>query len=458
MLCARMRAVRVREQAPQAAHGGIMRIEALSGRGPILAALTAIPLLLSARAAQAQSCQDDSNCGAGYRCASQTGISCGRCPVFGSDAGAAAFADGGLNPYDCDAGCTTFEWRYCARKSCEQDSDCPSDMRCNAVTYTSCEDAPCKPGVDCAPDASVTCSEHTERTCTERYNIPCGVDEECGEGFDCNRDPYTSCWGSGGGSYDGDGGFIAWESDGGCTTETPEAGWCNLLELPCASDSECPSGLSCQDSYSSPPCVFGPRDAGAIVWDGGAPLPDEKSDAGILLPGDYYCPPPVARRVCQPERWAVDGGSGGLLGGGLIAGGGLVGGGTIGGLGGLGGAELGGLGGGLVGGGPLDAGVVEVDSGTSAPPTGTPGGSGALGGAAGGGTGGGSSGSADAGSDDDGDEDEHGHGHHHGGWRSLLRGLFGAGGCSLGGEPAQGNLAWFALMSGLLVLRTRRRD
>lgn len=430
-----------------------MRIEVPSQRAASLAALTAFSLLLTARATQAQSCSDDSNCGAGYRCATQTGISCGRCPFPGSDAGPSASGDGGIlwDPFGCDAGCTPYEYSYCTRKNCSQDSDCPSDMRCTAETYTSCDPAACKPGFDCPPDAGYSCTQHTQRTCTERANLPCGADGDCGEGYDCNRDPYTSCWGGGGVVYEPDGGVTFVETDGGCVTETPDAGWCNLLELPCASDSECPNSLSCQDSYAYPPCVFGPGDGGTVAFDAGV-APD-KGDGGILGPADYYCPPPVARRVCQPERWAVDAGSGGGIFGGGIFGGGTFGGGTIAGLGGLGGT-IGGVLGGL-GGSGADAGVVIVaDAGTSTPP-GAPGGTGTAGGGAGGT--GGSSGSSDAGADDDGEGEGHGHGHHRG-LRSLLRGLLGSGGCAVGGEQAEGNLAWFALLSGLLVLRTRRRD
>jgi MYXO-CTERM domain-containing protein len=58
---------------------------------------------------------------------------------------------------------------------------------------------------------------------------------------------------------------------------------------------------------------------------------------------------------------------------------------------------------------------------------------------------------------EDDDEDEGGGRPHKRGWRSLLHGLLGSGGCSVNGQATEGNLAWFALLSGMLVLRTRRR-
>ncbi len=409
---------------------------------------TFVATLWGAHEVEAQNCQVDSDCASGYRCAVSSGVSCSPCAAS-RDAGPFVIGDAGIVlPWDpsCDGGCTPYEWRYCTRASCGTNADCPADMRCHAESYFECS-AGCKPGFDCPEDAGSTCTERTQSLCTERYNLPCGNDGVCGEGFDCNLDPYQSCWGSGGVVPGPDGGLVFIDGGSGCETITPDAGYCNLVELPCQSDSECPDGLSCQTAYSYPPCMFFPRDAGTIAFDGGVALPD-KDDGGI----GYYCPPPEARSVCQPQRWAVDGG--GVTGGGF---GGLFGGGLTGGFGGLVGGTIaggvlagGGFAGGTIGGSDPDAGAVIIADAGTAPPTF----GGALSGAAGGG-GTGGAGSSDAGVDDE--DDEHGNGAKRG-WRKLLRALFGGGGgCSLAGEPVEGNLAWLSLLSGLLVLRTRRR-
>lgn len=419
-----------------------MRIELLLARGSFLAAALAVPLFSDVSDARAQDCQVDSDCGGGYRCATMESTVCNACPPpdgWGRDGGVPS-GDGGVPsgdggflpwpPFECDAGCTPYTYRYCTRANCAADSDCPDDMVCHTDTWSECTFG-CKPDSDnCEADGGFSCSDHTESTCNERYNLPCADDTSCGAGFDCNRNPYTFCTG-GGGIVFGDGGFTILDGGSNCTTETPEAGYCNLLELPCDTTADCPAALTCQPTYEYPPCVVYPSDGGAS--DGGV---TRSLDGGFV---NYECPPPVTKNVCRPERW----GGGGLIGG------------TFGGT-----LSGGSFGGGLIGGG---------DPGQDA---GAPTGNGALGGLAGGTTAGtvggfGGGGSSDAGSaspgqsdgDDDGDSEEGQHGGHHGhGWHKGLRGWFGSGGCSLGGETADGNLAWFALLSGLLVLRTRRRS
>jgi hypothetical protein len=402
-------------------------------------AASALSWLSLASDAAAQECQADSDCNAGYHCATNTGTVCSSCPgypfpgypysdagardsgaVWAADAGAAT--DSGIawpwfpEPFGdaggCDAGCSTYEYRYCAPATCASDADCPAHMACHTETWLQCSSPACRPGLDCDKDAGSNCSEQTQTTCRERYSLPCQLDPECGEGFECNKDPYTICWGSGGVIPNADGGFTVVDGGTGCTTETPDAGYCNLLELPCESSADCPAGLSCQTNYNYPPCTWWPGDGGFDVADSGFPVLPGKADAGF---GGYYeCPPPVLSQVCRPESWGGGGSTGGSTGG-------------------------------LGGTGAYDAGVPSVaDAGTTAP--------GSTGGGLAGGGIGGAGGSQDAGEED---EDDQGPGRPRLG--SILRHLFGKGGCSLGAQPADGNLAWFALMSGLLVLRARRR-
>jgi hypothetical protein len=417
--------------------------------------------LLGATRASAQECQADSECGAGYRCAVSPGYDCSSCVTPGGDAGmrdagtlplptpgpTPPTADAGSAVVAVDAGwdgswgsdaslewdsgwdanwciptCVPVDYHYCEPAPCTSDSDCPASMACYAQSYTTCDpEVACDPSVGCDKDAGYTCTEHTRSTCTERYNIPCRTDPECGPGFECNREPQTTCSGGGGVTPGADGGWIFVDASMTCTTEVPDTGWCSLVTLPCAADTECPTGLTCQAQYEYPPCTWPGQDAGT--------MPSKDLDGG------YFCPPPVLTHVCRPESW--------------------------------GGGFVGGPGGGFMGG--PGGGYPEYDAGSgtdaSAPPTSGGGSPGGGGGVVGGGLGGGG-GTGDAGTssgptpgeddEDEGDDEGDDHGHpSHGLLRGILKQLFGkGGGCSVAGE-AQGNLGWLSLL-GLFLMRRRR--
>jgi hypothetical protein len=410
--------------------------------------------LFGAARANAQQCETNFECGAGYRCAVSQGYDCSGCvppsadagmrdagtlplptpgPTPTADAGSAVLADAGSeggwssdaslgwdsgwDPGWCTPSCVPVDYHYCEPAPCTSDSDCPASMACYAQSYTTCEpDVACDPNVGCEKDAGYTCTEHTKSTCTERYNIPCVADPDCGPGFECNRQPYTSCSG-GSGRPDADGGWIFVDASVTCTTEVPETGWCSLVTLPCVADTECPTGLTCQAQYEYPPCTWPGQDAGA--------QPTKDFDGG------YSCPTPVLTHVCRPESWgggaADDAGAGGSIGGsgpggsydaGPSSDAGAP---TSGGGGGTVGGSIGGLGG---GGTTHDSGVVPAPGGGD-----------------------------DEDEDNDEDEDHGGHSHH-GLLQGILRHLFGKGGCSVGGE-AQGNLGWLSVL-GLFLMRRRR--
>jgi len=408
--------------------------------------LAALPLLLGAQRVAAQECQADADCGAGYRCAVSTALLCTGCgptspPEAGVpwDAGTVPSAPdavarpesdaGAAFPGDVDGGgecpestCTTVEYHYCEPAPCTSDADCGSSMACYTQTWQECSgDGSCKPGYDCEEDAGFSCTEHSASSCTERYNMPCRADTDCGEGFECNRGPYTTCAGGGSVTPDGDGGFVYVDAGSSCTSELSETGYCNLLPLPCAADVECPTGMTCQTAYTWPPCFPWPQDASVTpVVD--ASLPGDKGDAGTGVP--FECPPPEQTQACRPESWGGGGTIGGSDGGSEDAGTGTPS--SYAGPPSSGGAPGGGTGGGGLFGGGLGG-------------TGGGGGSGTVGDDAG----------AGPGSDDEDDESEEGHGHghgHHGGLGTLVKRLLGnGGGCSVAGE-ADGNFAWFALL------------
>lgn len=424
-----------------------------SGRAWLTGALALTGALTGASRASAQECGVET-CQPGYVCAVSQGMSCSGCgPTWPSDAGARDAGSVPLPPpgkEDPDAGgceviCVPTEYQYCAPAPCSANADCPANMVCHTENYTECSGGACKPGLDCGADGGgYTCTEHTRSTCAERHNVPCREDEDCGPGFDCNRDPYTTCSGGGGIEPGADGGWVFVDAGTECTTVTPELGWCSLQQLPCESDSECPDTFSCQPQFNYPPCrpaedasVVPTADAGsATAVDGGISFPAEPDKDGGWMPWTpWECPPPVVEHVCRPESW--------------------------------GGGFTGGFGGGTGGGGyPDDAGA-SADAGTppGAPGGGTFGGGGAYAGGTGGGSVGGT-GSVDAGSSqgpgggDEGeeDDDDHGHGHGHGSLlHKLLKRLLGSSGCSVAGETPHGNLAWLSALSLFLVARVRRR-
>jgi uncharacterized protein (TIGR03382 family) len=411
-------------------------------------ALSALLSALLAHEARAQSCQTNSECGPGYACLTGTGFSCDWSSCW-ADAGAvdaavvpsqdagSAGGEGGVVPIppssgDKDAGfpfpvcnpvCTPHEYRYCGNAPCTTNTDCPANMACHTESWQECSGGSngCKPGYDCgdagaAVDASYECTEHQGASyCTLRANLPCRTDSDCGDGYDCIQSTTTSCWG--GGSVDPDGGYTT--VDGGCVTEPSDYFYCQLQRLPCETDSECPSGLTCRDQY-----YYECDDASA---------PSPVTDGGVVDAGRVTCTP-VLTRLCQ--QWYPgmdDGGVGSDAGTGVIGG---LGGGTGGtnpgsqdagappsvGGGAVGGGGPGGTG--SVGGGnppPVSDAGATPDAGTS-----TPG--------------------------DDGEEPARG-----GPLRRLLRAIFGAGGCSTSGAPVEGNLGWLALLTVGLVSRRRQR-
>lgn len=396
-------------------------------------------LLTLARPAAAQSCETDSDCGAGYVCHTETYQSCS----------VQACMRGQFCPPPV---CETYESKYCISAPCSTDADCPSTMVCNTPMYEECSGggmtAPCAKG-DGGCDSSTAIDAGTyechqvagDPTCTPRYQLPCQVAADCGAGFACEEQRYTVCSASGmagspskdlpdamtatGSAGDGTaGGEVAIDAgvaeDGGysyeCHEESSGSFYCRLLELPCGSNADCAAGLECQPNpYNYSYC--GGTDAGVGV--GGAPAPmgsagssdavePTVADAGKSDCVDNGAPP----NVCAPHNY---------YNGGMYPGGG-----TSGGDGNSGGS----------------AGSFGNASDAGAPPTGM-----GMGGSTG-------SGSAGMGGDSSG----HGHDHHpaqHHHHAGHLPRLFG---CTVSGGDSSSQLAtWFGLI-GLVAFGLRRRS
>lgn len=423
-------------------------MNSLALRTPWLGALFTVAAAWSPVIAAAQDCTDDADCGAGYRCQTDSYESCGGTITCTPDGECTEL------PGDCET--VTYAW--CTNATCTDDAECPSHMACQAQTTWQCDgggagsgsagaggaagssppaaDAgACAPGEMC-PTEEPSCVEvPADSLCIPRYQLPCTVASDCGGGFDCIQSSYWEC--DGGMGTDADGGVSTAgtgavaplagaggsagsgtdvDADGGVSLppdechEVPSTDYyCQLQDLPCSADSECPDGLKCLDQYiwtctgggaaGSGTAGAGTAGSGAS---GGAPAPgDVAMDADAGSPDGTECTTEVQQR-CMPPEYAGGGGAGS---------------------------------GGMSGGGSADAGADDDAPGDPGSGSAGAGGAGGAGGAAGGGG-------------DDESDDDHDHGHHFG-WLKL--------GCSAGGPIGGDPLGWIALGMVTLVLRRRAR-
>ena len=263
-------------------------------------ALAGAVVLLTAHAASAQECEADVDCDDGYVCKSYGTTSCPAAePCAQGDQECAKKA-----PPTCEQ----MEFKQCAPAPCEADSDCPANMACHEYQTGGCSGSgsapatnPCAPGEDCAaadpaprkpaPEEQ-ECMFETVSECTPRYALPCTEDTDCGEGFTCKEQISVSCSGSSGSATPSDSGGQA--DSGGqdakpqplppedtCMSEPTGTFYCELQELPCDADTDCPADFECMNNPNRAVC----NSAGAPALppdqrDGEVPAGDEPADAG----------------------------------------------------------------------------------------------------------------------------------------------------------------------------------
>jgi len=382
-----------------------------------IVALTGLAALAPAPGAAAQSCDTNADCAHGYACQVTGGG--GSCSAPACDDGA-----------DCpEPVCETFEYRECVAGPCANDSDCAEGMLCHTSSYDTCTGG----GVscdgnegDCPPPEPSECQQVSESRCTARYELPCSVDADCGEGFRCTEQTWFEC--SGGGSNGGNSGDDGAAEDGGVAQPEPGEGsseaqectevqsgtfYCELLIVPCEGDTECPVGLTCQDNDVV--CTY----------------PDVPKDEGDSEgAGDCSVPAGQPLHVCRPPYYSGGGGGGGT-GGTPDTGGGTT----------------------------QDGGVGDTEDAGTDEGGGSVGGTSGAGGSSNNGTP--PQGSGTGGSDGEEEGGNNGHHHHsgHGRLARILASIFGGGGCSVAGVtpvPAGGNLS-LLLGVGLALVAIRRR-
>jgi len=432
-------------------------MNSLSLRAPWLCAL---PVAAAAAAASspviaaAQDCTADADCGAGYRCQTNSYESCGGAITCSSDGGCT----------EAPGECETVAYSWCTNATCKDDADCPSSMACRAQTTWQCDGgaagggsgsvgaggaagsslpvasagSECPLGEMCRPPDPImsSCVEvPADSLCIPRYQLPCTQASDCGGGFDCLQAANWECSGglgaetdagvesgdmttapSSGGSGGAAGAPSGMDADGGVAEPPDECHavpstdfYCQLQDLPCSADDECPEGLKCQDRYFWTCNGSGTGGAGSAgMGASGAPAPVAvamDADAGVSDGSD--CTTQTQQRCMPPDYGGSASGdnSGGSMGGGGYA----------------------------------DAGVAEPPAAAGSGSTGN----------SGPGAGGAGGGPATGGGDSHGEsDDDHDHGHHLG-WLKL--------GCSAGGPIGADPSGWLALGMVTLLLRRRAR-
>lgn len=280
--------------------------------------------------------------------------------------------------------CETVQYTSCLRAACESDADCGPDMVCHTVT-TNCatpSPPPCEPGGACPELPQIEPCENTEfQQCTPRSELPCEVNNDCGEGFDCVPAVVCTCSGttptepslpsggtSAGSRGDSGGGSDAADAPGApmttaptpiqtaplpeatalppgtstpgelplppddCTCEPSGTNYCQMQNIECETDDDCPSDWSCvqspgacwADSEGNTGCSEGSSQCYPPGNPGGTPTPTAPGvpvtdpGAGEGDNGGVSEPTPELPPVPEP---APTGGGGRPHGGGGSAGG-----------------------------------------------------------------------------------------------------------------------------------------
>jgi hypothetical protein len=180
-------------------------------RSVLLAVAVTLFTPLVARAAA--ECSHDADCAEGYACKHETV----------EDPSAPACRDG---DNDC----------ICDYKDCAADSDCPAWAACKEFTFSVCTT---NTASHCSP-------KMTQTFCVPRANLPCEHDADCSDGYTCSVETSgQECHmylGLGESDDEGDAGMSA-TSEERCKT-------CELKDLSCKRDADCPASMKCVDPYS----------------------------------------------------------------------------------------------------------------------------------------------------------------------------------------------------------------
>lgn len=294
-------------------------------------ALAAVWLAPSTSRAQEGDCASDADCPEGYICL-QTPCACDpddeECPI--DECGAVCVEDWG-GPIDCETDADCEDGWVCAQVGasgcggvacpdgedcpepppcepeeiwacvppppdpCESDADCEEGLICVTYDVSVCSGGgavDCPPGSECPEPDPPECEDATESYCVPPYFAPCSEDADCGEGFSCVEGETCGCSAGGaGGTSSGDGASTDGSSGSGSsgTDEVPDCGcepsgelYCQLDEMPCESDADCPDDFVCEAIPTTVPCRVDEATGETVCETTDPPEAD-----GYCLPGDW---------------------------------------------------------------------------------------------------------------------------------------------------------------------------
>lgn len=245
-----------------------------SFRPTVMASLVGLGGLALTPVAAAQAGCEADTCPAGFECLTGPTACVGICEV----------PSDGEEPVCYELECDPEEYTYCVRATCVTDSDCGDDMVCHTTEQTLCPstDPPilCA-GDDCentdyggtAEEDEADCEQTQQSQCAYPHELPCDTDAQCGEGYACVAS--ETCWCSGGSPQSPD---IPAGADAPGTAPPPPVGTvpstpppppdegdvpecgceptgsnhCQVQEIECESDADCPAEWSCVEAGA--PC------------------------------------------------------------------------------------------------------------------------------------------------------------------------------------------------------------
>lgn len=261
-------------------------------------------------------CFSDDDCDDGEECIRIPGSGCEgefcepEYEAYCFPVGAAMPRPGG-DPWACSSDADCDEGAYCVpgldtcaplwAEVCATDADCGPNLRCTDVGewdegggegWGEAEPAPMPAPAPGAEPGSPGAGRKSGDSLPNLFCMPdwirpdgCSVDSDCADGFACARFEICSCPGGAGGGWDG-GGEIPPDAGApepfhfkteGCECFEEDEGYCELVEVSCATDADCANAWTCGDNILGGDC--------AVDSEGNVYCPDgEESPERICYP------------------------------------------------------------------------------------------------------------------------------------------------------------------------------
>lgn len=238
--------------------------------------------LIAGYSGQAAACETDEDCGAGYVCVTHEWeeMDCDYTMPDCEDGDDDCLEEAERSMEDCET--RTVAESFCERAPCETDADCGEamvciehvDEWCTGSAMEVCDET----GEQCEIiEEEEECGTEVHRECGYPYEGDCEQDADCGPGFSCIPREICSCSGTDMDTEgmddeedmgsDGDEGIPPMpEEDPGepapgdegsppdCTCAPTDVNYCELQQIDCETDADCPAGLLCSPAYSISEC------------------------------------------------------------------------------------------------------------------------------------------------------------------------------------------------------------